>query len=148
MIHKFFAVTTKSIYQVKDTCKDRGLEAVKIALKAKSEFPIGRKLEGGTMIAICKNLIAYIPEGGGVMSQYMVKERHIEGVNTYFWGDSTSPIVALFKDEASARACFKNTDLKPCDPRWIESTKVVLAEIGDEHPVFYVSHSDMALIPA
>ena len=148
MIHKFFVVTKTSIYRVRDNSEDGYPEAMKIALKGKSKFSVGHKLEGGTMIAICNNLITYIPEGGGVTSQHMVKQRCIEGVNGYFWGDHTSPIVALFKDETSARACFESKDLKPVDPRWIEGTKAVLSEIGDEHPAFYVSHSDTALIQA
>lgn len=149
MIHEFFAVTTTSIYRVKDCSNGRRSEAVKIALRGKSKFPVGHKLQGGTMIAICKSLIAYVPEGGGLMSQCMVEERQIEKVTVCFWGDQSSPIVALFKNEASARACFEKQDLQPCDPRWLEKTREVLAEIGEEHPAFYISRWDnLALIPA
>lgn len=149
MIYEFFAVTLTSVYHVKDKGGSIYPVAVKIALKGSSEFPVGHELNGGTMIAICKGLIAYIPEGGGVTSQYMVKERRIEAVNTFYWGDGTSPIVALFGDEVSAQACFGNDDLKPCDPRWIESTKTILAEIGDNHPAFEVCHwQEMALLPS
>ncbi len=106
MIHEFYAVTQTSIYKVSDQREDGYPEIVKIALKGKSKMPVGHKLSGGPMVAICKFLILYIPEGGGITSF----ERRIENVNTRYWGGNTSFIVALFKDEEGARKCFEFDD--------------------------------------
>jgi len=129
MLHKFYAVTYTSVYLVKDKDEDGRPAAVKIALRGESNLPIGHRLRGGSMIAICYRLIAYSPEGN----------REIEKINTFYWGDSTSRIVALFKTEEEARICFASNNLKSCDPRWINETREVLREIGEDHPVFYVA---------
>lgn len=131
MLHKFYVVTKTSIYLVEDKGADGYPSAVKIALRGQSKLPVGHRLRGGNMIAICWKLIAYSPEGN----------REIEKVNTFYWGDSTSHIVALFKTEDEARLCFASDDPKSCDPRWIEETREVLREIGEDHPVFYVAET-------
>ena len=142
MISEFFAVTLTSIYHV--TVDDSGnAVAMKIALKGKSEIGIGHRLGGGTMLAVGDRLLAYVPEGGGITSY----ERNPEKVNTKWWGDMSSGIVALFKAEQEAFACFKQSDLKPYDGRWVEQGLAVLQEIGDDHPAFYICRSGHFALP-
>ena len=97
MIHEFLAVTMTSVYHVKDGIDEKGNQyggptAQKIALRGESKVPVGGHLKNGTMLAICDQLIMYIPEGGGITSF----ERKIELVNTRYWGGNSSQIVALF----------------------------------------------------
>jgi hypothetical protein len=142
MIHEFLAVTKTSVYHVKDGIDGEGNYhgpmAQKIALKSPSNIPVGDFLRNGTMLAICHQLIMYVPEGGGITSF----QRKIEEVNTCWWGSNSSSIVALFLvdeiEERKARDCFQHHDLQPCDSRWLEDTQKVLDAIGDEHPVFYI----------
>lgn len=147
MIHRFYAVTMTSVYLVKDrkSKKDPYPVARKIALKGESELPVGTELENGTMIAITKQLQAYIPEGGGLTSF----ERKIECVNTRYWGGHSSYIVALFTTKKKAMDCFAHSDFQPCDPCWIEETKKVVKRIGENHPSFEVCRwGDLALLPS
>ena len=145
MIHQFYAVTNTSVYFVKDKEKNGPNPfARKIALKGESAILVGEDLEGAMMIAITKQLQAYIPEGGGMTSF----QRRIEGVNTRYWGGHSSNIIALFTSKKKAMECFHSEDLVDCDSRWIEDTKRVLRLIGDNHPTFEVCHwGDLALIP-
>lgn len=149
VIRQFFAVTafgrTKSVYRVTGKVSRNQRPCLeKIALSGTSRAPVGVKLSDGTMIAICNQLIMYVPEGGGLTSF----ERKIEMVNMRYWGFRTSPIVALFEKEEGARSCFRKRKLVPRDPRWLDETKVVLDHIGDDHPVFEVCHyPDMTLLP-
>lgn len=145
-LHWFYAVTMTSVYFVRDHGNE-GFNPVakKIALRGESEFQVGAILGGGTMIAITKQLQAYVPEGGGLTSF----ERKIECVNTQYWGECSSYIVALFTTKKNAMACFAHTDLQPCDPRWIEETRRVIKKIGDNHPSFEVCRwEDLALLPS
>ena len=98
------------------------------------------------MLAICKFLQLYEPEGGGGYAGSY--ERRIENVNKRYWGGHTSAIVALFKNEQEAKTCFESNDLKPCDPRWLEDTKSVIEAIDKNHPVFEVCNwPDLKLLP-
>jgi hypothetical protein len=145
MLHQFYAVTLTSIYFVKDRrSKDDPCPfARKVALKGESSIPIGEELANGTMIAITKQLQAYIPEGGGMTSF----QRRIEDVNTRYWGGNSSNIVALFTNRKKAAKCFLQDDLQSCDPRWIEETKKVIEKIGEGHPAFEVCKwHDLTLI--
>lgn len=147
MIHQFYAVTMTSVYFVKDRrCKDNPCPfARKIALKGESKLLVGAELENGTMIAIIKQLQAYIPEGGGLTSF----QRRIEDVNTRYWGGHSSYIVALFTTKKKAMRCFAHSDLQPCDQHWIEETKQVISKIGKDHPSFEVCRwGDLALLPS
>lgn len=84
----------------------------------------------------------------GGISPVTTFERELERVSTFYWGDKTSNIVALFKDEDETIRCFESAGLKPCDPRWLLKTREVLKEIGDDHPSFYVAEMpDLALLP-
>ena len=144
MLHQFYAVTMTSVYFVKDKSRnDPGPFAKKIALKCESSIPIGEKIPDGTMIAITKQLQAYVPEGGGMTSF----QRKIEMVNTRWWGGHSSYIIALFTTKKKAMNCFAQEELEPCDPRWIEETKKVIKKIGEDHPAFEVCKwHDLALI--
>lgn len=140
-IHEFFAVTETSIYHVSD---GTGMAvAQKIALHDASAIGAGQILGGGTMVAICKCLIAYIPEGGGITSY----ERRIEMVNTRWWGGNSSPIIGLFKNKEDAYECFAEKSQKSCDPRWQAQTLEVLREIGEDHPHFSICHYPALALP-
>jgi hypothetical protein len=138
MRNEFFAVTKTSVYHAAHEERNVFPRVEKIALKGESVFPVGYMLSGGTMLAICKDLIMYVPEGGGLMNTTF--ERRIEYVNTYFWGDKTSSIIALFKTKEEAIRCFNKDNLIPCDPRWLKETREVLGEIGENHPRFEICH--------
>lgn len=142
-LQTFFAVTHTSLYRI-DASGDYSAKVVKIAMRKGSEIPVGEDIAEGGMVAICANLITYIPEKYGTGSPLTGYERAVECVNTRFWKVQTSSIVALFLDESAARACLKAKKRNACDSRWLGSTKQVLEEIGDDHPSFYISH-DMGL---
>jgi hypothetical protein len=145
-LSKFFAVTSTSIYEVKSNDGTGNPVAKKIALKGESLIKVGDCLRGGTMIAICEYLVVYFPEKYGFCHPMTGIERRIEMVNTFYWGGRTSLIVALFKTKKEAHSCFQDTKLQPCDQRWVEQTKNVLAAIGNDHPVFEICRfKDMAL---
>ena len=150
MVNEFYVVTLTSLYHVIARGEDSPAPvAEKIALKGESGLPVGHRLKGGTMIAICKFLMPYIPEGCGWLSPNTTFERHVEEMNTFYWGQRTSPIVALFMDKHTALDCLAQDRLVACDPRWLEQTAEVIAAIGDDHPAFEVCHyPDLALMAA
>ena len=134
MLKEFYAVTTTSVYHVEHNNKPNQAKATKISLIGKSKVAVGDVFTG-PMVAICKFLQFYIPEGGGITSF----QRRIEMVNTRYWLGGTSDIVGLFTERGEALNCSKqHKDLTPCDERWLDSTKKVINAIGHEHPVFEV----------
>ncbi len=149
-ISEFYAVTRTSIYHVTQT-KDGEVAAIKIALKSKSKIHVGGNLckKTGSLIAICDVLQSYMPEKYGILHPLVGFERRIEYVNTVYWGAHSGSIIALFETEIEARECFKTDDAKPCDARWWNKTKKMLAAIGDNHPSFYICHEpNLKLIAA
>lgn len=147
-INEFFAVTKTSVYHV-EAHGEWHATGTKIAQKGKSKVAIGYDIADGGMIAIGKCLQGFIPERYGFASPMTGFERQIEMVNTQWWRGGTSSIVALFKNKRTAMACLNRSgDKKPCDSRWIRSTREIIAEIGDEHPSFSVCHhQEMRLLP-
>lgn len=136
-LYKFFAVTTTSIYEVKgNISKKSNPVAKKIALRGESAIQVGGCLDKGKMIAVCTQLIPYIPEKYGSKNEY---ERKIENVGYSLWKGHTSSIIALFSTKRKAFVCFNSPNLEHCDQRWINETKKVLERIGDDNPVFYIS---------
>ena len=110
----------------------------KIALNGESSIPVGEKHVGnGQLLSIGKQLILFIPEGGGYLGSL---ERRVEMVNTRYHTFNTSLVVALFIKKTEALKCFNSKDLKECDERWIKETKEVLQAIGKEHPAFSICH--------
>lgn len=145
MLSEFYAVTQTSVYHVTEK-GDNGIHpaATKIALMGNSPLPIGSKLEGGTLIAICRYLLAFVPEGGGMTSY----QREPGQVNTRWWGYNSSDIVALFKTRDDAMRCAEHPNLQKTDSRWIDSTVEVLLKIGYDHPSFVISRTpSIALLP-
>lgn len=139
-IQKFFAVTTDtSVYKVTALGPFQA-SCVKKAENKESQIPLGADLCQGGMVAICDCLFGYIPDAHGACSSLTSFERRIECVNTSWWKGNSSPIVALFTAEEEALACIFYKNLLPCDPRFLESTKKVLEEIGDDHPSFYICY--------
>ena len=138
----FYAVTVSpssvSLFEVRDKTEEGvgNTVAEKIGLRGESAAPIGHKT-ASMMIAVCKCLIPYIPEGGGGTSY----QRDIASVNTTYWGSNTSLISALFLDKEAALRCLDEAKLVPCDSRWLMETRAVIEAIGDDHPNFTVCHS-------
>jgi hypothetical protein len=133
MLKEFFAVTRTSIYHVQDRGQ-YGASAVKVALRGGSKIPARTDIAKGGMIAICQNLQAFVPE-----RHDRRKERRAGKSRAGKWDFQTSGIVALFLDFEAAAACLEeNGNL--CDARWLDSTKAVLAAIGEKHPSFFVCH--------
>lgn len=138
-INEFWAVTETSVYHVRANSK-YSASAVKIALKGDSKFPIGKDIAENNMVAIILgHLQTFLPEKHGQLSPMADFERRIELVNTNYWLNQSSRIIALFLTEDEAMTCFNAPDQKCNDPRWNTSTQKVLKEIGHEHPSFYVS---------
>lgn len=133
-LNKFYAITdSSSLYEAVIGGEGDIPHIIKIDMKGESKAPIGFKMSDGTMIAICKSLIMFIPEGGGMSTT----ERQISMVNTRYWGGSTSLIVALFITEKEARFCLENhmgKDHQQYRNRWKEATIEVLRAIGNDHP--------------
>jgi len=134
MLDHFFAVTITSIYEIFARGRDNRPVVQKIALDGPSVFSIGQELETGTMVAIGKMIINYIPEGGGLTSF----ERRVESVNTCYFTSNTSRVVALFLTYDEAKECFRHKDRTPGDKRWLAQTRAVIEAIGPDHPIFYI----------
>ena len=81
-LKEFFVVTKTSVYEVKSDDGNGNPVAKKIASKGESLVKVGDCLKGGTMIAICKYLVAYIPEKYGFCHLMTGVERKIEMVST------------------------------------------------------------------
>jgi hypothetical protein len=139
ILELFFAVTTTSIYEVMARDAQGFPCARKIALKGESIIPLG-KIITDQMLAICDGLQFYTPEGHGFLSSQTSVERRVEMVNAQWYGPNSSHIIALFFTEKEARKCFSAKNLKPCDPRWLEKTKAVIAAIGEDHPTITICH--------
>lgn len=142
MITQFFVVTTTSVYRLEGS-RAYHSSATKIAIRGKSKLPVGTNLGGDAhyMIGIGWQLQSFAPEKYGWLHPMTGMQRDFEQVNTVYWGANSSAIVAMFENEAEAAQCLMSADLKPRDPRWIESTRRILGLIGDNHPSFFVSHS-------
>jgi len=139
MIREFYAVTTaslgSSLYKVSGQRDGKKTLAVatKIALRGESSVGVGGKFSSD-MIAVCRNLIAYIPKNG----LFGFREQQIENVKTRNWGGRTSRIVALFLDSETAAICFGEDEHIQYDPRWRVDTKAVIEAIGNQNPFFSV----------
>jgi hypothetical protein len=146
-LKEFFAVTiTGSLYHATMPAETRPPVVTKIARKG--EGPIGLSLVNGDLVSVGKQLIMFIPEGCGSMSQVMRVERDIAKVSNCYLGGHTSDVVALFLEESDARACLEASNLVAADQRWLNSTSRVLDAIGSEHPRFVVAtYPDLALLP-
>jgi hypothetical protein len=144
MLTQFFAVTvctsSGSLYHVSKIFETSlgSVAAKKIAIRGQSSIPVGEKFEGG-MIAICKQLIAYTPNGS----------KQIDNVDKEHWGSYSAPIVALFLSEEKAQECFKDEQNSiACDQRWRIETEAVIKAIGFNNPHFSVGRKpDLQLLP-
>ena len=148
----FYAVTLTSVYQARigtDNPKEEVPALIKIAKKGSGKIDIGMVVSNGTMVAICKHLQMFIPEGSGRLSPSSTIEREVVRVNTHYWGGHTTQIVALFLKEMDALECSCELNLQPCDPRWMKDTIATLKAIGDDHPYCSISAAipDWWLVP-
>ena len=138
-LNEFWVVTGTSVYRVHTNEQMMAFATKTKVHTGQSAIQAESQLPGGNMIAIGKEgLLAYTPEGSGLVSPMSTTQKDPEMVNTRYHGGSTSPIVALFLDEKSADECTKSTELKTSDPRWKEQTRNVLEAIGENHPTFFV----------
>jgi hypothetical protein len=136
---EFFAITTTSVYSVKDQKDEKGIPIVeKIALKGESKISVGQRLNGGSYVGITpEGIILYDEDHPRNIGRLRQKP---EEVNIAFYGGRTSPIVALFLSKDKSMVCFNSEGLKPSDSRWEKETKEVLRSIGDNNPVFIISY--------
>lgn len=127
----FFVVTRTSVYKVYRDQENSQPCMEKIHLFGQSQVPVGHK-GTNTMIGITRAcLVAYTTD----------KKNSPPGmVNTKYWGNTTSAIVAIFPGEAEAMECSRQDDLKPWDKRWSRVTKETLAEIREECSFCKVDH--------
>lgn len=137
----FYAVTkSTSVYLARIGGTAEGAEVpsfTKIAGPESKKIPVGTVIANGSMLAICKELRLFEPEGGDdIVSK---PEREIANVSLQYHRGHTSPIVALFIDKAEALACVKAPDLQLCDLRWKNSTVAVLKSIGRDHKCCSIS---------
>lgn len=147
-LRKFFAVTCNSVYRVTCGKGERPFIEKIGGVKGKSGLPIGTKFNDGKMLAVAKHLQFYEPEAHSMLSPQTSEERRLEHVNTAWWGTGTSSVIALFFDEKEALSCSEQSDLRLCDQRWIEKTKEVIEEIGNDHPNVTICHwQELSLLP-
>jgi hypothetical protein len=132
----FWAVTATSVYRV-DLAGEDAPKLVKIACRSQSRIAVGEEVADGSMVAVCRHVQLYFPEGGGGANTTF--ERRIECVNTAYWGTGTSDIVALFLHEGDAMRCNEAPDLVKLDPRWRTQTIETLRAIGDDNPKCSIS---------
>lgn len=137
-LQRFYAVTnSSSLYEVNIGNKITHPLLIKIESRGNSRFPVGGKMNDGTMLAICKSLILFVPEGSGAVSPMSTVERQISSVNTRYWGGGTSDIVALFLIKKDAQFCIKNhraENHQTYRKQWEKDTIEVLRVIGNDHP--------------
>ncbi len=124
ILEYFFAVTMNSIYKV---------------VLNENNYPFAHEIDSqdkltNGMLAISKNLQFYNPEKHSTLSSKTSVKQGLEHVNTQWWGQETSDIVALFLDEKEASDCSKVPNTKPYDSRWIKQTKKVIEAIRQNHP--------------
>jgi len=133
MLDTFFAVTLTSLYRV---TVEGGKPCVeKVALHGESKIGVGEKLIPEPMLSIGTQLWMFNPQGPAGEFQ-----REFGCVEARQCGPHTSMIIGLFKEEEVARYCFEQRSFHLADPRWFLETREVLDEIGDDHPVFSISH--------
>lgn len=129
-IHQFFAVTaSQSLYRISDKKDPDTHEPIveKLALLGKSGAAVGRRLKGGNLVGITNLIMMFVTD----------KHNHTAySVSSNYVGEHSSPIIALFLDEAKARECLASEQLQAWDPRWQLETTEVLRSIGRKHPVF------------
>jgi hypothetical protein len=133
MLKQFWAVTLNSVYRV-EAPRDGEASVTKVAHRGTltdEDWPLGKDLSEGRMLAICRWLQTYYPGDASFV-------REIEKVNTRQWGRRSTPIVALFMSDGGAMLCHETEQVKECDSRWLDETKLVLEVIGDDHPSFYI----------
>ncbi|MFA6131990.1 MAG: hypothetical protein WC702_02915 [Patescibacteria group bacterium] len=127
----FFVVTETSLYRV---TWEPGHPPVitKIALRPgrQSRVPIGDSLCLGDLVDI---------RGSGLITYLRASRRPSDMVNNERRVDNTSGVVGLFMDEDDARHCLVEPGLQMLDPRFRQPTEEVLAAIGNDHPVFFIS---------
>lgn len=133
----FYAVTVTSLYRADIYGEDEAPKITKIGLRNGKDSKIaeGRVLSNGTMLAVCRRLVLFVPEGGGQGTF----QRELAEVNSNYWGANTSEIVGLFLDENTARLCHKDNNLVYCDPRYLPKTIETLQAIGLDHPKCSIS---------
>lgn len=147
-LRTFYAVTvndkSKSLYEV--SVSEMGSATLKkLDGSDNATIPIGTVLDTGPMLSVGKQLIIFVPEGGGGTSY----QREIAMVNTGYWGRNTSPVAALFLVKEEAERCFESEELSFAAPLWKENTVATLRAIGNEHPQFSISkYSSLELLPS
>src|SRR5271157_1675847 len=105
MLDQFFVVTMTSLYRVFALRDEAEPQMEKVALREdeESRIGVGQKLSG-PMLSVGKQLVAFIPEGGGITSF----ERELGKVNTRYWLHNTSFVAALFLKEVDAQVYFRH----------------------------------------
>lgn len=141
MIHEFFVVTINSVYHATDTLDTDGRPTViKIDGRDQTKRVNGTRLTGGELVGILRSgLMLYQEE----LSHHGRRKQRPELVMNAYWGDRTSAIVALFLTRQAAQTCWRTVAPAAIDQRlaleWQMQTRVVLNNIGDEHPAFVIA---------
>ncbi|HDZ54643.1 MAG TPA: hypothetical protein ENI19_03185 [Candidatus Nealsonbacteria bacterium] len=136
---EFFAVTTTSVYLVKDEKDEEGIPIIeKIVLRGESKISVGQRLKNGRYVGITPcGIILYDEDHPRGIERSPQKP---EEVNIAFYGGKTTPIIALFLSKDKATTCLDSEDLEPSDSRWENETREVLNSIGNNHPVLIISY--------
>ncbi len=133
-MHRFYAVTTTSVYLVSDEKNEYGWPTVeKIALNGQSRVKVGSRLKNGGLVAVARDRI-FLYDGFDKNTR-----RSPEKIGTIHWGGIASGIIGLFLHKEEAMACFKKEDKTILDPRWKNQTDEVRNRIGDKHSTFVLS---------
>jgi hypothetical protein len=123
-LESFFAVTATSLYLIRALERNRS-SATKLLSRKTSNITISTDLADGGMISVGSSLQACMPD---------LDPSRSHGV----WVFRSSPIVALFFDQASAVACLEVGSATGYDDRWAESSRAVLRSLLPAHVSFIV----------
>ena len=141
-INQFFAVTKTSIYLVSASGEKGDPTLKKIARHGESMVPLDETLAGGKFLGITAVGIVLYDNPGSSSQAHLGRVPWPEEINSMWWGGKTSPVAALFLTREEAEKCFNSPDLQEKDLRWLENTKEILRQVGDNHPAFVISGSD------
>ena len=136
MLKQFFAVTISgSLYEISDEIRENGWPTIKKLLgPASSSVKVGSCMNNGRLVGISDLGICLFDPTPKV-------EREFEKLNISYWGGTTSSIVGLFLERASAETCLTFGDRIMFNDKYMDKTRATLQEIGNDHLLFVIGQS-------
>lgn len=149
-VELFYAVTTNSIFLVKDKDENGYPYVEMIASDGNTKMTVGQRLiadnDSRKIVVIFYELSMTTIETYAYFIKTCNPELHEDRMRVKDLGGHSGSIVALFRTENEAQQCYAEINLQPCDPRWLTETKQVLVDIGPNHPDFKIATEDYRLL--